>query len=216
MTKAPNPTARYDLIDLRVFIAVAEEGNVSRGAARCHLAPSTASLRLKGLEAAIGVRLLQRQARGVSLLPAGRVLLDHARRCVAQLEQMHADLLPFAQGLTSHLTLFANNNAISTHLPDDLSRYFATHPSVRITMKERLSADIVAEWRSRHWRGRDGGDGGAAPRAGLLALSHRPTGPASAARQRAGKTAHRRFRRLLATAVYQFAARGRPAHLPNE
>ena len=67
MTKAPNPTARYDLIDLRVFIAVAEEGNVSRGAARCHLAPSTASLRLKGLEAAIGVRLLQRQARGVSL-----------------------------------------------------------------------------------------------------------------------------------------------------
>ena len=144
MTKAPNPTARYDLIDLRVFIAVAEEGNVSRGAARCHLAPSTASLRLKGLEAAIGVRLLQRQARGVSLLPAGRVLLDHARRCVAQLEQMHADLLPFAQGLTSHLTLFANNNAISTHLPDDLSRYFATHPSVRITMKERLSADIVA------------------------------------------------------------------------
>ena len=144
MTKALNPTARYDLIDLRVFIAVAEEGNVSRGAARCHLAPSTASLRLKGLEAAIGVRLLQRQARGVSLLPAGRVLLDHARRCVAQLEQMHADLLPFAQGLTSHLTLFANNNAISTHLPDDLSRYFATHPSVRITMKERLSADIVA------------------------------------------------------------------------
>lgn len=144
MTKPSNPVSHYDLIDLRVFIAVAEEGNVSRGAERCHLAPSTASLRLKGLEVAIGVPLLQRQARGVTLAPAGRVMLDHARRCVAQLEQMHADLLPFTQGLTGHLTFFANNNAISTHLPEDLSRYFATHPAVRITLKERLSADIVA------------------------------------------------------------------------
>ncbi len=144
MTKPLNPISHYDLTDLRVFIAVAEEGSVSRGAERCHLAPSTVSLRLKGLEAAIGVKLLQRQARGVALAPAGRVMLDHARRCVAQLEQMHADLLPFAKGLAGHLTFFANNNAISSHLPEDLSRYFAAHPAVRITLKEKLSADIVA------------------------------------------------------------------------
>jgi len=144
MTKPFNPTSHYDLTDLRVFIAVAEEGSVSRGAERCHLAPSTVSLRLKGLEAAIGVTLLQRQARGVALAPAGRVMLEHARRCVAQLEQMHSDLLPFAKGLAGHLTFFANNNAISTHLPEDLSRYFTLHPAVRITLKERLSADIVA------------------------------------------------------------------------
>lgn len=144
MSKAPNPVSHYDLTDLRVFIAVAEEGSVSRGAERCHLAPSTASLRLKGLETAIGAALLQRQARGVALAPAGRVMLDHARRCVAQLEQMHSDLRPYTQGLAGHLTFFANNNAISTHLPDDLARYFATHATVRITLKERLSADIVA------------------------------------------------------------------------
>ncbi|MCA8290896.1 helix-turn-helix domain-containing protein [Burkholderia vietnamiensis] len=38
------------MTDLKVFVAVAEEGNVSRGAERCHLAPSSASLRVKNLE----------------------------------------------------------------------------------------------------------------------------------------------------------------------
>ncbi|OTP65607.1 Transcriptional regulator, LysR family [Caballeronia sordidicola] len=91
----------------------------------------------------MGVPLLTRQARGVSLTGAGHVLMEHARRCLAQLEQMRADLLPFAQGLTGHVTVFANNNAISSHLPHDLARFFALHPSVRITMEERLSHDIV-------------------------------------------------------------------------
>lgn len=135
---------RYDLTDLRVFLAVADAGNVSRGAERCHLAPSSASLRLKGLEETVGARLLTRQARGVTLTPAGRVMVEHARRCVAQLEQMHADLMPFSQGLSGHITLFANNNAISSHLPDDLARFFVAYPAVRITLEERLSLDIVA------------------------------------------------------------------------
>jgi DNA-binding transcriptional LysR family regulator len=134
----------YDLTDLKVFLAVAEEGNVSRGAERCHLAPSSVSLRIKGLEEHIGTALLTRQARGVTLTPAGHVLAEHARRCVAQLEQMHVDLLPFARGLTGHVTFFANNNAISSHLPDDLARFFKLYPSVRITLEERMSHDIVA------------------------------------------------------------------------
>ena len=110
----------YDLTDLRVFIAVADEGNLSRGAQRCHLAPSSVSLRLNGLEEVVGAALFTRDSRGVALTRAGRVMLEHAQRCMAQLEQMHADLLPFAQGLTGHLTFYANNNAISAHLPADL------------------------------------------------------------------------------------------------
>lgn len=144
MTKPPQSVSHYDLTDLRVFLAVADAGNVTRGAERCHLAPSSVSLRLKGLEEAVGVRLLTRQARGVTLTLAGQVMVEHARRCVAQLEQMHADLLPFSQGLSGHITVFANNNAISSHLPDDLARFFVACPAVRISLEERLSMDIVA------------------------------------------------------------------------
>lgn len=134
----------YDLTDLKVLVAVAQEGNVSRGAERCHLAASSASLRIKNLEDAVGVTLFTRQSRGVTLTAAGHVLLEHAKRCLAQLEQMRADLVPYVQGMTGHVTVFANNNAISTHLPDDLARLFAAHPSVRITLEERTSHDIVA------------------------------------------------------------------------
>jgi DNA-binding transcriptional LysR family regulator len=133
----------YDLTDLRVFLAVVDEGNLSRGASRCNLAPSSVSLRIKNLEEMFGTPLLHRQTRGVGPTAAGRVLTEHARRCLAQLEQMHADLLPYSQGLTGHVTVFANNNAISSFLPQDLPRFFKAYPTVRITLEERMSHEIV-------------------------------------------------------------------------
>src|SRR5690606_31845475 len=102
------------------------------------------SLRIKGLEGAVGTSLLVRRAQGVVPTAAGLVLAEHARRCLAQLEQMHADLLPYAQGLTGHVKLLANNNAISSYIPDDLARFFSEFPSARITLEEQMSHDIVA------------------------------------------------------------------------
>jgi DNA-binding transcriptional LysR family regulator len=63
---------------------------------------------------------------------------------MAQLEQMHTDLHPFAAGIATHLTLFANNNAICSHLPADLARFFSLFPDVRITLEERTSSEVVA------------------------------------------------------------------------
>ena len=135
---------RYSLTDLRLFLAIAEEGNLSRGAARCHLSAPSASLRIKDLEERMGLTLFIRGARGVTLTTPGTVMLDHVRRCMAGLEQMHSDLLPYAQGLTTHLTLFANNKAINSFLPQDLATFFAAHPTVRITLEERMGHEIVA------------------------------------------------------------------------
>jgi DNA-binding transcriptional LysR family regulator len=57
---------------------------------------------------------------------------------------MHADLFPFSQGVTGRVILFANNNAISSFLPDDMGRFFQAYPSVRITLEERNSNHIIA------------------------------------------------------------------------
>lgn len=134
----------YDLTDLRVFVAVAEEGSLSRGALRSHLSTSSVSLRLKELESSIGTQLFTRGSRGVVLTQAGVVMLEHARRCLVQLEQMHVDLMPFSRGLAGHLTVFANNNVMNGPLPGDLGRFFRQRPSVRITLEEHLGTDIVA------------------------------------------------------------------------
>ena len=75
---------RFDLVDLQLFIAVAETRSITAGAARVHLALASACERIKGLELALGVALLKRGRRGVELTPAGESLLDHARVVHAQ------------------------------------------------------------------------------------------------------------------------------------
>ncbi|MDH0735704.1 LysR family transcriptional regulator [Achromobacter spanius] len=134
---------RYELTDLRVFHAICQEGNVSRGAARCHLSPSSASLRIKGLEEALGTALFVRHARGVVPTAAGEIMLEHVQRCVAGLVQMEADLAPFAQGLSGRLTVLANNNVLHSFLPQDLAAFLASYPDIRIHLQERMGTDII-------------------------------------------------------------------------
>lgn len=133
----------YDLTDLRLFVAIAEEGNLTRGAARAFLAPSSASHRLQRLEAALGAQLFERQARGVQLTRAGETLLRNARQVLAALEQMHANLSPFASGIRGHVSLWANTHATHTFLPDDLASFLRQHPQVSVTLEERTSGDIA-------------------------------------------------------------------------
>ena len=76
-----------ELRHLRYFIAVAEEGSLTNAAERrLHTAQPSLSRQIRDLEVEIGVKLLERKARGVSLTPAGRVFLDHARLALMQIE----------------------------------------------------------------------------------------------------------------------------------
>ena len=134
---------QYNLTDLRLFVAIAESQNLTHGAGRVHLAASSASHRIRQLEETLGTALLERQARGVALTRAGESLLRHARQIFAQLEQMHADLTPFAAGIRGHVSLWANTHATHSYLPDDLADFLRRHPQVSITLEEHNSPEIV-------------------------------------------------------------------------
>jgi DNA-binding transcriptional LysR family regulator len=134
---------RYDLTDLRLFIAIAEERNLTRGAARTHLAPSSASHRLRLLEAELNTPLFVRKARGLSLTRAGEALLRNARQIFAQVEQMHADLSPYAEGIRGHVSLWANTHATHTFLPDDLADFLKQHPQLSVSLEEHTSPQIA-------------------------------------------------------------------------
>ena len=133
----------YDLPDLRLVAAIADSGSLTRAAARIHLAPSSASHRLTQLEVALGVPLFSRHHRGLTPTPAGESLLRHARQVFAQLEQMHADLAPYASGLNSQVTVFANTNAINCFLPEDLGDFLREHPRLRVSLEEQPSPAII-------------------------------------------------------------------------
>ncbi|MBB1486401.1 LysR family transcriptional regulator [Oceanospirillum sediminis] len=135
---------KYNLTDLRLFIAIAECQNLTRGAEQVFLAPSSASHRIKVLEDSLGTVLLQRKARGVELTRAGEIFLRHARQVFAGLEQMHADLAPHALGVQGHVRLWANTHATHSYLPDDLALFLGQHPQVSVTLEEHSSLDILA------------------------------------------------------------------------
>lgn len=71
------------LRDLRYFVAVAEELNFTRAAERLYLSQPALSKQIRGLEASLGVRLLERDRRQTSLTAAGARLLETARRLLA-------------------------------------------------------------------------------------------------------------------------------------
>jgi DNA-binding transcriptional LysR family regulator len=90
--KAWETAMRFDLVDLQLFVAVADSRSITQGAARCNLALASASARIKGLEEALGVALLTRGRRGVAPTAAGENMLGHARGVLGDVENMRGDL----------------------------------------------------------------------------------------------------------------------------
>lgn len=113
---------RFDWTDLRIFLHVCEAGSMTAAAERCHLTLAAVSARMRSLEEANGITLLQRRARGVSPTLAGEVLAAHARVVFEQIQQLERDLLHAHTELPRRMVLLANSSAIAnTLLPDALA-----------------------------------------------------------------------------------------------
>ncbi|WP_182287051.1 LysR family transcriptional regulator [Comamonas testosteroni] len=133
---------RYELTDLRVFLAIAQAQSLSAGAAEVHLTAPSASYRLKNLEQAMCASLFERTSKGMVLTPAGMTVKKYANSIFSSVDRLHSEMQRHVNGISGHIRVFANSSTL-TGIAPVLSRYLAHYPNVNVGLEERLSEDTV-------------------------------------------------------------------------
>lgn len=141
---------RIDPFDLHLFTAVMSHGTITAAAAAVNLSLAAASARLKALEDATGVRLLDRSKAGASPTDAGRALARHASRILSELESLHVDMAGFGHGLRGTVRLLCNTAAMSEALPRTLGRFLVENPDIDVDVQELASDAVLDALRRGH------------------------------------------------------------------
>lgn len=126
-----------------MFVAVCEERNIARAAEREAIVASAISKRMAALEEDAGVGLLKRGRRGIEPTPAGEAMLRQAREVLGLMERMRGELSEFASGAHGSVRVLASLSVLSESLPDDIGSFLAKHRTVRVSLEERVSSEIV-------------------------------------------------------------------------
>ena len=129
-----------ELVDLRLFVYIAECENLTRGAEKAFLSPPAASARIKSLEHEAGRQLFLRSNKGVTLTDAGEVFLRQARLVLRQVDFLHAEMINPDSG---HIRISANTTALTEFLPEILAQFLTDWPGVTVDLQERLTRDII-------------------------------------------------------------------------
>jgi DNA-binding transcriptional LysR family regulator len=142
-----------ELRQLDHFVAVAEEHNFTRAARRVHIVQSALSTSIRGLEKELGTPLFRRNARQVTLTPAGEVMLDRARQvlkdvrgvreAVAGVDGLVLGTLSLCTGLVQCINTYLD-------LTDLLVRFHDKYPGVHIHLRQIPTEPSLDELRSEH------------------------------------------------------------------
>jgi len=137
-----------ELRQLRYFVAVAEEGNLTRAAGRLHIAQQSLSQQIRALETQLGVTLFERTTRGVSLTEPGEVLLRDARPVLAGAERAVESVRRAAHGEPAELRVGVLAS-VANHLMPPVVRAFAErYPSIDLITEDVTIAALVERLRA--------------------------------------------------------------------
>lgn len=134
---------KIDLTSLRLFVAVCQERNIGRAAERECIAPSAVSRRIADIEEIIGLPVIQRESRGISVTPVGETVLRHTLAVMASLERMGAELSRFEAGVKGKVRIVANMSAIVEFLPEDIAAFKRAFPDIDVELDEQTSEGVL-------------------------------------------------------------------------
>ena len=129
---------------LRCFLAVVDEGTVTRAATRLHVAQPSLSQTLRALERELGVALFHRAGRGLRLSSAGQALIGPAREVLAAMDAARAAVGEVSELLRGTLHLAALATLAVDPLAELIGRYRRAHPGIVVRVHEPESTAGVS------------------------------------------------------------------------
>jgi len=128
-----------ELRQLRYLVALADEHHFTRAAAGLHIAQPALSQQIRRLEDEVGVALVDRTTRHVSLTPAGELLVGRARRALAEVDAARAELSELAGVRTGRVVIGAMRSTGRFDLSALFAAYYARHPGIELVVREEPS-----------------------------------------------------------------------------
>lgn len=134
------------LDNLALFLMIVEKGGLSAAGREMGLSPASVSERLAMLEAHYGASLLTRTTRAISLTDEGRVLVDGARRLLAEADELESRIRLGTQKISGPIRLSAPEDLGRSRIVPMLDRFLAGHPEVTIDLNlTDAFADLVSQ-----------------------------------------------------------------------
>jgi DNA-binding transcriptional LysR family regulator len=139
-----------ELRHLRYFVAVAEEGHVTRAAERLGIQQPPLSQQIRTLETELDAQLFHRKPRGVELTPAGRAFFDEAKAILARVGDAVAATKRAARGEAGRIGIgFTSSASFHPFVPRAIRAFRERHPLVALTLEESGTTELVAALRAK-------------------------------------------------------------------
>ena len=136
-----------ELYQLRTFLAVAEEANLTRAAERVHTSAPAVSAQVKALEEELGVRLFDRTSRVMSLTAAGERVVAEARSTLAAAQGLRTTAAELRGAAVGTVRMGALSDPVGLRLGDVFVKLAERHPGLTVHLQQTLSNAAIEQVR---------------------------------------------------------------------
>lgn len=132
-----------ELRQLRYLVALADEQHFTRAAAREHIAQPALSQQIRRLEQEVGLALVERTTRRVTVTEAGQTLVARARRILSELDAANAEMQALAGVRSGHVMVGTMHTMGPVDVSLALAVFHQRHPGVELTVREQSSEELA-------------------------------------------------------------------------